>query len=108
MSGVVNISHNGHVSHLPGPGGPWLLSDTYAVGGYQYVFLFHVPTKLYVPLAKLRSTAEGGIHRVDTHPRFSRKGRIVCIDATNEGLGRQMYVIDIGQILDNPPGTGRK
>jgi hypothetical protein len=52
--------------------------------------------------ARLKSTAEGGLHRVDLHPRISRDGRIVSI-ATYEGLGRQMYVIDIGHILDNPP-----
>ena len=65
--------------------------------------MYHRPTKRFVPLAKLKSTAEGGLHRVDLHPRFSRDGRIVSIDATHEGLGRQMYVIDIGHILDNPP-----
>jgi hypothetical protein len=63
---------------------------------------------VFVPLARLKSTAEDianftGEYRVDLHPRFSRDGRIVCIDATHEGLGRQMYVIDIGYILDHPP-----
>ena len=36
-----------------------------------------------------------GAHRVDLHPRLSRSGRLVSIDASHEGLGRQMYVIDI-------------
>ncbi|HPD16410.1 MAG TPA: hypothetical protein PLE19_15765 [Planctomycetota bacterium] len=101
---LCDAPHNGHVSDLPAPGGPWLLSDTYVIGGCQYLFLFHVPSKLYVPLAKLRSTAQGGIHRVDLHPRSSRNGRLVCIDATHEGRGRQMYLLDIGPILDRPPG----
>ena len=95
---------DGHGSYVPGPGGDWILSDTYSIeGGFQYLFMYHRPTKRFVPLAKLKSTAEGGLHRVDLHPRFSRDGRIVSIDATHEGLGRQMYVIDIGHILDNPP-----
>jgi len=95
---------NGHDSYVPSAGGDWILSDTYSIeGGFQYLFMYHRPTKLFVPLAKLKSTAEGGLHRVDLHPRFSRDGRIVSIDATHEGLGRQMYVIDISHIMDNPP-----
>jgi len=56
-----------------------------------------------VPLAKLKSTAPLGVYRVDLHPRVSDSGRIVSIDATHEGLGRQMYILDIGYILDHPP-----
>ncbi len=106
-------SYNGHVSYIPGPpvssvedrnGGEWIVSDTYAIKGWQYLFLYHLPTKRFVPLAKLKSTAPTNVYRVDLHPRLSRDGRIVCIDATHEGLGRQMYVLDISHILDNPPG----
>ena len=97
---------NGHVSYIPGPGGDWIISDTYATKGYQYLFLYHIPTKRFVPLAKLASTAPRNIFRVDLHPRFSRDGRMVSIDATHEGLGRQMYILDIGYILDHPPSPG--
>jgi hypothetical protein len=99
---------NGHDSYLPGPGGDWILSDTYSIDGYQYLFMYHRPTRLFVPLAKLKSTAEDAAgynseYRIDLHPRFSRDGRLVCVDASHEGLGRQMYIIDIGHILDHPP-----
>jgi hypothetical protein len=94
---------DGHNSYVPGPGGDWIVTDTYSLNGFQYLFMYHRPTKLFVPLAKLKVTAEGGLHRVDLHPRISRDGRIVSIDATHEGLGRQMYIINISHIVDNPP-----
>jgi hypothetical protein len=86
------------------PGGRWFLLDTYPLNGYQYIVLYHRPTRLFVPLAKLKNTAEvGTIHRVDIHARTTRDGRTICIDSSHEGLGRQMYLIPIGQILDHPP-----
>ena len=89
---------------LPEPYSDWLLGDTYVLDGVQHLFLFHKPTKLFVPLARLKANAaQDGIFRVDLHARCSRNGRQVSIDATHEGLGRQLYLIDIGYILDNPP-----
>jgi hypothetical protein len=103
---------DGHGSFVPGSGGDWIISDTYAIHGFQYLFIYHKPSRLFVPLAKLkcdrRMDIGDGVYRVDLHPRLSRNGRLVSIDATHEGLGRQMYVIDIGRILDNPPGRGPK
>jgi hypothetical protein len=99
--------YNGHNSYVPGPGGDWILSDTYSINGFQYLFLYHRPTKVFVPLAKLKSTAGEGIHCVDLHPRLSRNGKMVSIDATHEGLGRQMYIVEIGYIVDNPPKKNR-
>jgi hypothetical protein len=94
---------DGHGSFVPGTHGEWIISDTYNIHGFQYLFLFHRPTKLFVPLGKLKCDRPNDVHRVDTHPRLSRDGRTICIDASFEGLGRQMHVIEIGQILDNPP-----
>jgi hypothetical protein len=96
---------NGHNSYVPEPGGDWILTDTYAYAAndFQYLFLYHQPTKLFVPLAKLKSPAGTGVHRVDLHPRFSPDRKTVSIDATHEGLGRQMYLLDIGDILRQPP-----
>lgn len=86
------------------PGGQWFLLDTYPLQGYQYIVLYHRPTNLFVPLAKLKNTAQVGTdYRIDIHARTTRDGRTVCIDASHEGLGRQMYLIPIGHILDNPP-----
>jgi len=96
--------YNGHVSYVLSPGGDWIVSDTYAIDGYQYLFMYHISTRRFVPLAKLKSTALLGVYRVDLHPRVSHSGRIISIDATHEGLGRQMYIMDIGHILDHPPG----
>ena len=95
--------YNGHNSFAGKPGSDWILSDTYAINGFQYLFLYHRPTKLFVPLAKLKSTAGTGIYRVDLHPRFSPDGRTVSIDGTYDGLGRQMSILDIGEILNHPP-----
>jgi hypothetical protein len=97
------VDYDGHNSYVPNTRNEWIISDTYNLNGFQHLFLYHVPTGLFVPLAKLKVTAGEGIHRVDLHPRLSRDGKIVSIDATHEGLGRQMYVMSIRHIIDNPP-----
>jgi hypothetical protein len=44
-----------------------------------------------------------GEWRVDTHPRFSRDGRLVCIDSPAGLNGRQLWLLDIREILDQRP-----
>ena len=89
---------------IPGTGGDWVAGDTYPLAnGYQYLFLFHRPSKLFIPLARLKNTAPQGDYRVDFHNRSSRNGRMLSFDSSYEGNGRQMYTVDIGTILDNPP-----
>ena len=101
---LAEVKANVDPTILPEPYDDWIMGDTYVLDGVQHLFLFHRPTSLFVPLARLKSTGpSGGIYRVDLHARCSRDGRTVSIDATHEGLGRQMYILDIGHILDNPP-----
>ena len=96
---------NGHCSiHKSGD---WILTDTYNIDGYFYLYMYHLPTKKFVPLAKLRNNnARYGTYstfRVDLHPRFSPDGKLVSFDSTHEGIGRQMYLMDVSTIIDNPP-----
>lgn len=101
-------SPNGHVSmHKHGE---WFLTDTYNINGFLYLYLYHIPTKKFVPLAKLKNHADYpkgygtyGPFRVDLHPRFSPDGQMISFDSTHEGLGRQIYTMDISHIIDNPP-----
>ena len=34
-----NSSFNGHSSYVPSAGADWILSDTYSINGFQYLFL---------------------------------------------------------------------
>jgi len=101
---LAKVNANPDPTILPEPYGDWVLGDTYCIEGFQYLFLFHRPSGLFVPLARLKSGAPAkGIHRVDLHTRASRDGRVVSIDSSHEGLGRQIYIAQIGHILDHPP-----
>jgi hypothetical protein len=88
---------NGHITYLPG--NEWILNDTYPdKKRLQHPYLYHVASQRRVPLGHFHSPPEyTGEWRCDLHPRFSRDGKLVCIDSPH-GAGRQMYLIDAGKI----------
>ncbi|REK18007.1 MAG: hypothetical protein DWQ37_05200 [Planctomycetota bacterium] len=90
---------DGHCSYLPG--NEWILNDTYPdKNRNQKPHLYHVATGRVVPLGEFHSPKEyTGEWRCDTHPRFSRDGKLVVIDSPHEDQGRQMHLIDISDIV---------
>lgn len=93
------MTSNGHLTYLPGT--KWILNDTYPDSSRnQHPYLYHVQDGKKVPLGHFHSPREySGEWRCDTHPRFSPDGRKVVIDSPHGGKGRQMYLIDIGDIV---------
>lgn len=104
---VVPIGHdkmptNGHNTYLPKPYGDWILNDTYPdrKTSRQTVFLYHVPSRRRFDLGHFPSPQSyRGEWRCDTHPRCSDDGTKVAIDSPHNG-GRQVYLLDIREILD--------
>ena len=103
---------NGHITLSRD--GEWILTDTYNMDGYIHLYMYHLASERLVPLAKLESHLKreqvfesASYYRIDLHPRFSPDGRTVSIDSSHEGLGRQVYLIDVGEIMDNPPMAAR-
>ncbi len=101
---------NGHISLSRD--GDWILTDTYNMNGYIHLYMYHLPTKQFIPLAKLETHLNRkqtfvieGYFRIDLHPRFSPDGKMISIDSSHEGLGRQIYLLDISHIIDNPPSS---
>ncbi len=99
------LDANGHLSYLPDT--DWILNDTYPQGPerMQTPHLYHVPSGRRIDLGKFHlPKVYTGEWRVDTHPRISRDGQLVCIDAPHQGQGRQLHLIDISQVIGGKRG----
>jgi hypothetical protein len=93
------LTRDGHVSYLPG--NRWILTDTSPdEQRKQHPYLFDTRTGRLAPLGHFYSPPEyTGFWRCDTTPRFSPDGRKVVVDSPHGGNGRQMYLIDISEIV---------
>lgn len=93
---------NGHCTYLPIPGNAWILNDTYPDRQRnQNPYLYHIPTRRRIPLGHFLLPKEyTGEWRCDLHPRADRTGRTVCIDSVHTGEGRQLFLIDISEIIE--------
>ncbi|MFO0953916.1 MAG: hypothetical protein U0835_22720 [Isosphaeraceae bacterium] len=93
------MTENGHCTYLPG--NRWVLNDTYPDRSrLQHPYLYDTQTGRRVPLGHFLSPKEyTGEWRCDTHPRFSPDGKSVVIDSPHGGNGRQLYLIDVSEIV---------
>ncbi|MCA9026148.1 MAG: hypothetical protein KDA86_13145 [Planctomycetaceae bacterium] len=93
------MKQDGHCTYLPGA--EWILNDTYPdKERNQMPYLYHVETERVVELGHFHSPKEyTGEWRCDTHPRFSRDGKLIVIDSPHENEGRQLHLIDISEIV---------
>ena len=104
--GVMPAS-GGHVSYLPG--GEWVVGDTYADDQRKLqLYLYHVESRDMILLGSFESSVEyadqsanglEGEWRCDLHPRISPDGRLLVIDSTHGPSGRQMYMLDITEVI---------
>lgn len=97
--GLRRMTVNGHCTYLADR--EWILNDTYpGAARLQELYLYHVPSARKFTLGHFHAPAEyEGEWRCDLHPRTSPDGRFVCIDSTHAGDGRQMYLLDIEQVI---------
>ena len=103
--GLEKMPLNGHNTYLPQHENEWILNDTYPDKDKreQHVYLYHVPTDTRVPIGNFHSPAlYVGEWRCDTHPRYSNDGTKVVIDSPHN-RGRQLHLIDVSEIVSNPP-----
>jgi hypothetical protein len=90
---------NGHCTYLPG--NEWILNDTYPDSErLQHLYLYHVATGQRISLGDfLAPEPYRGEWRCDLHPRSSPDGHTVVIDSAHGGNGRQLYLIEVGEIV---------
>ena len=96
------MTENGHNTNLGNRPGEWILNDTYPSRDTreQTLYLYHEPTRQKVVLGRFHSPIEyQGEWRCDLHPRSSPDGRKVVIDSPHGGNGRQMYLVDVSEIV---------
>ena len=80
----------------------WILNDTYPTGvrRHQTPCLYHEPTRVRHDLANFHLPIEyAGEWRRDTHPRSSKDGRCVTVDSPHAGTGRQVWLLDVSEIV---------
>ncbi|MBT4139548.1 MAG: hypothetical protein HOE48_16620 [Candidatus Latescibacteria bacterium] len=98
--GPDTMTVNGHCTYLPG--NKWILNDTYPSkdSRNQILYLYHVDSGKRIDLGIFPSPEPyTGEWRCDLHPRFSPNGQFITIDSAHAGNGRQIYRIDIGDII---------
>jgi hypothetical protein len=97
VEGMLKV--DGHCMYLPGD--KYILCDTYPdKERNQNPYLLQLATKKFIPLGHFLLPPEyKGEWRCDLHPRFSPDGSRVTIDSPHGGNGRQLYLLDIRELV---------
>lgn len=95
------MTENGHNTYLGNGESDWILNDTYPDENQkQMLYLYHEPTNRKIVLGRFHSPEEyEGEWRCDLHPRSDTTGTKVVIDSTHGGNGRQMYLVDVSDVV---------
>jgi hypothetical protein len=89
---------DGHCTYLPGHGNRYILNDTYpgGTGRRGSVYLYDTLENKVIPLADFHMPkCYGGHRRIDLHPRASRDGKHIVVDAAYKDQGRQLHMISL-------------
>ena len=101
--GEESMSENGHITYVPNTNNEWVLNDTYPYRHPEHkqtLYLYHIPTKRKVILGEFYEPEQfEGEWRCDLHPRCDQQGKRVFFDSTHNGRKRQIYMIDIQDIV---------
>ena len=92
---------DGHCTFRPGDS-RWMLTDTYDdPDSYRHLFLYDREQDELIRIGRFYSEPETNAkgYRADLHPRWDFSGTRVIIDSTHERGERQMYVIDVSEIV---------
>ena len=94
------MAKDGHCTYIPG--NRFILNDSYPDQDRKsHVMLYDNEKKAVIPVADFEMPAEyQGEWRCDLHPRASRNGKLVAVDAPYENSGRQIQLIDISAALE--------
>lgn len=92
------LTADGHCSFSPD--GRWILTDTqFDEKRMRTVILYDQASGHRFDIGSFFSPpAFTGDVRCDLHPRWSRDGKLICIDSAHEG-SRQMYVLDVSELV---------
>ena len=92
------MEKDGHCTYIPG--NRFILNDSYPdEDRNSHVMLYDTVKKNVIPVADFFMPPEyKGEWRCDLHPRSSRNGKYVAVDAPHEDSGRQLHLIDISAV----------
>lgn len=95
---------DGHCTFRPGDP-RWMVTDTYDdAESFRHLFLYDREQDQLIRIGRFYSLPQTNAKgfRADLHPRWDFSGTRVIIDSTHARGERQMFVIDVSEIVESP------